>query len=417
MESYSHIHQVVLQSPDSFSPSSRPTVSLVILAKPGDALVPRILDEVVPHVDEVVLVAVDLPRVLVDEWLSHKSLTGKPCNLVEVNVSRHPELYYRDEEDAYTINNPLNDEVFKGPYTNRQLITDWSKVRNLGWKRCTQEWRVTIDGSDLIVNPSYIVSVCDVMSQFGSEFGYSAYVRPTLGLTGEVVVSSLTGRIAKNGVDVRWVGEARENLEGGYRASIIEGSLVVVHSASHRSTESNLDQFKTLYADARRKDWQVSPCNLLYMAQLANLVDMPGFAESAIATYLETSLYTEERAWACALQGEIHESAGRYELASTWYERSLAEHPGYKSAYRLCRSRFMEKKWQACLDAFAIGLENDGFIHMVDDGDADKGRVFILVTAALLQLGRVEDAKTCKPTLLQLFPENSHVLKLCEALG
>lgn len=417
MESYSHIHQVVLQPPENFAPDKRPTVSLVVLAKPGDTLVPKLLDEIAPHVDEIVLVAVDIPQQLAAEWLSAKSLTGKLCYTVDVNPTRHPELYFKDEAASYLANNPLGSEEFKGPFTNRPIIADWSKVRNLGWKRCTQEWRVTIDGDELMTNPSYIVSVCDVMNQFGSEFGYSAHVRPTRGLAGEVVVPAISGRIAKNGVDIHWVGEAKECLEGGYRASIIEGSLIVVRASSHQSIESSIEQFKTLYADARRKDWQISPCNLLYMAQLSSLVDMPGFAEHAIAAYLETSLYTEERAWACALQGELHETTGNFELASSWYERSLAEHPGYKSAYRLCRSRFMERKWQACLDAFAVGLENDGFVHMVDDGDADKNKVFILVAAALLQLGRVEDAKTCRHTLLQLFPGNAHIIKMCEALG
>lgn len=416
MEDYSHIHQVVLKHPADLPRDIRPTVSLAILARPEDLRVDRLLDEVVPHVDEVVFVAVDVSPQRMSEYLSHPSLSGKLHQIVEVNVDKYPELYFKDVPETYRMGTPLGNEVFSGPYSGRYLISDWSKVRNLGWKRCAQEWRVTLDGDDMMINPSYIASVCEAMNEFGSELGYSTHLRPTRGLAGEVTTSVLSGRIAKNGSAVHWVGEAREVLEGGYRASIIEGSLVVVKATSNHSCESDVEQFKRLYAHARRMDWQISPCNLLYMAQLASLVGMEDFSQVAITTHLETSLYTEERAWACALRGEGFESQGDYENASKWYERSLAEHPSFKSAYRLCRSRFMEKKWQGCLDAFQIGVENDNFIHMVDDGAEDKSRAFILVAAALAQLGRIEEARTCGQTLRQLFPSKESVIKMCEVL-
>jgi hypothetical protein len=76
----------------------------------------------------------------------------------------------------------------------------------------------------------------------------------------------------------------------------------------------------------------------------------------------------------------------------------------------------MERKWQECLDAFQVGVENDNFIHMVDDGVEDKTKSFILVAAALAQLGRVEEARSCGQALRHLFPANPKVIKMCDAL-
>jgi hypothetical protein len=416
METHSYIRQFILKDSSTLLPGKRPTVSLVVLVKPGDTQVSQVFDNVVPHVDEVVLITVDASSEDIKRMLGNLVFQGRSVNHVEVNVARHPELYFKDVPESYSVGTPLDNEIFSGPFSGRSLIADWSKVRNLGWKRCSQEWRVMLDGDDMMISPAYIRSVCDVMNECGILLGYSSYIRPSRGLSGEVAVSSLMGRIARNGGDVHWVGEARENLEGGYRSSVIEGSMVVVKSAATTNTESEIEQFKVLYAHARRNNWEIAPCNLLYMAKLSSLVGMQGFAESAITAYLATSLYTEERAWACALRGEMFESEGHYDMASYWYGKSMAEHPGFKSAYRLCRSSFREQKWQACLDAFQVGIENDEFVHMVDDGDEDKTRAFILAAASLAQLGRMEEAKSCGEILLQLFPKNETVQRMCEAL-
>ena len=416
MENHSFIHQVTLKDPSTLVPGERLTVSLVLMVRPGDTQVFHTIDKVVPHVDEVVLLTVDLASKRIKELLGRLISMGRPINLVEVNSEKHPELYFKDMVESYSIGAPLSNEVFGGPFTEKLLISDWSKVRNLGWKRCSQEWQVMLDGDDMMINPAYIRSVCDVMDECGSSLGYSTYIRPTRGLAGEMSVSALMGRIARNGGNIHWVGEVRENLEGGNVVSVIEGSMVVVKSATTNSVDLEIEQFKALYAHARKNNWEIAPCNLLYMARLSNLVGMTDLAESAITTYLDTSLYTEERAWACALRGEMFEAQGHYDKASHWYSRAVAEHPGYKSAYRLCRSSFREQKWQACLDAFQVGVENDNFVHMVDDGDEDKRRTFILVAASLAQLGRIEEAKSCGEALRILFPKNEAVLKLCEAL-
>jgi hypothetical protein len=197
---------------------------------------------------------------------------------------------------------------------------------------------------------------------------------------------------------------------------MIDSSLVTTTHASSHQSERELDSFKVLYARAKWCNWQILPGDLLQLARFSKHVNLPGFAETAIATYLDESLYTEERAWACALQGERLEAQEKCAEASSWYERSLAEHPGYKSAYRLCRSRFKERNWSACLEAFQVGLENDEFVHVVDDGNEDKNKALVLIVAALKELGQLVEAKDKANILRAIYPNNGHIQQLCESL-
>jgi len=106
------------------------------MVRPGDTQVFHTIDKVVPHVDEVVLLTVDLASKRIKELLGRLISMGRPINLVEVNSEKHPELYFKDMVESYSIGAPLSNEVFGGPFTEKLLISDWSKVRNLGWKRC-----------------------------------------------------------------------------------------------------------------------------------------------------------------------------------------------------------------------------------------------------------------------------------------
>jgi tetratricopeptide (TPR) repeat protein len=412
----SHYQTVLLRNSKEFCSREKPTVSLAILAKPDGLENTQLAIEVIPHVDEVVIVAVDISRRIVDSWKSHPLMTGK-VSVVEINSTTHPELYFKDEAESYSSGESLLGESFKGPFTGRHIIADWSKVRNLGWKRCTQEWRLSIDSDEELSNGEYISSLCHALNSSGCDLANLLSVRPVWNFASKQLGQVITGRLAKNGCPIGWTGETRELLEGGHSPAIIDGSLQIRQGISSFSAEAALDCFKTLYANARLCNWNIAPCNLLYMAQLAHLAGMSEFAGPFISAYLESSLYTEERAWACALRGQQFETNGNYEQASAWYERSLLEHPGFKSAYRLCRVRHLERKWEECLAAFRKGCENNYFRHMVDDGVENNEQSLILATSALIQLGRMDEAEDHGKILRLIYPDNRSVIELCDSLG
>ena len=416
MDNLQQAHQIVLKRPTEFEPSRRPTVSLSLTVRPGDERAGSLLDSVGPWVDEIVVVAVDLPSSAVDALKSHPVIGGKNHAVTEVSLRSHPYFYARDAAETFAAGSSLAGEVYSGRCSGGYFVSDWSAIRNLGWSRCSCEWRLALDGNDVLLNPAYVASVCDVLDGHQRELGYLSCSRPARAAPTRAATSSLVGRLGKNGSPVRWEGVAAETLEGSSKTAVVEGSLATVKSAGASTALEESDLFKVLYASARRRSWDVPPCDLLHMARTARFAGMPDFAEVAIRTYLESSLYTEERAWACAIRGELLEEREDYAGASTWYERSLAEHPGRKSAFRLCRSRFLEGRWQAALDAFEVG-RTSSFVHFVDDGKESGDESLILAAVALEKLGRVDEARKYGDVLRTLFSNNESVLRLCDHLG
>jgi tetratricopeptide (TPR) repeat protein len=136
---------------------------------------------------------------------------------------------------------------------------------------------------------------------------------------------------------------------------------------------------------------------------------MPDLASATLDRYLDVSLWPEERAWACCLRGEIHEQREEYDKASEWYERALAEHPSSKAAFRLCRSRFHECRWQECVDAFQIGIEDKSVLQLLDNGPVYEDMSRILVAAALDKLGRLREAVVMCSRAVEAFPGNSNL--------
>jgi hypothetical protein len=144
---------------------------------------------------------------------------------------------------------------------------------------------------------------------------------------------------------------------------------------------------------------------------------MPDFSLALIERYLDTSTWPEERAWACAMAGEIVEARKDFPGSSAWYERSLAEYPGSKSAYRLCRTRFREGKWREVVDAYEIGMANAPVLQLLDGGSSYADKSKILVAAAWEKLGERSNALLVCEEALQAFPGNSNLLLLRDQLS
>ena len=418
----SQVHQVTLQRADEIPPGKRPTVSLSLTVKPdtSTAAVTKLLDDVAPHVDEMVVVLVDARQEERDLIERRLLAADKPGSIIDVDPVLYPHLYFLDVPETYAVGRPLRDEVYKVPCTGKQIVADWSAVRNLGWQLCNSDWKLALDGTDVLDKLEYLASVCSSMGEQGADLGFGKYVsnRWLVGC-GCLRTSVLAARLARNGTTTMWVGVAKEILEGGSRTAILDGSLSVVQTPGPvvDCIKKELSDFKALYACTRRAGWDmVPPSYLIHMARTAFAVaNVPLLTKAAIETYLSVSLYPEERAWACAVQGEVLEAEGKYSEAAAWYVRSTAEHPGSKSFYRLCRARYMEGKWHDSLTAYEEGLENDYFVHRVDDGIEDRNNTLVFVVDALLKLGYKDEARKKQQLLKMLYPDLTIVARLCEA--
>jgi hypothetical protein len=407
------IKNIVLRSAFEIAPEQIPTTSLCLVGPPLPR--PPFLEQIGPHVDELVVVLVDCNeslRIAFEHWLDGQpALAPKPRVIVSVDPSSHPHLYRKDVPETFTQGSPLADEIYPGPFSGNHFVADWSAVRNLGFNRCSMEWRLNLEVNEMLDDPEQITSACFLLNEHRRDLGYLSVRRPVLRR------SFLAGKLARNLPALRWEGTARESLEGALRASLLDNFLQTSLKSHGRPHPTEAEIFQILYAEARAADWAVPPVNLLHMAKTARYVGMPDFAKTAIDSHLNNSLYPEERAWACAIQGELMEEHKEFSDASRWYERSLEEQPGWKSAYRLSRSRFKESKWQACVDAYRAGLANQDVIQLVDDGCESRETALIYVAVALQQLGQGDEAREVSAALRLLFPANQTILELCETIG
>jgi hypothetical protein len=400
---------IALRREEDFGPGEKPTVSLVVVAHHDLNL--KNLESVLPHVEELVVVLVEPHQTWLEGW--DPQLRGRDLvrQLICIDPSSHPHLFSKDVAETYQAGSPLAGETYQGPFSGRKFVADWSAVANLGWSRCSQEWRLLLDQHETLLDPDHLAGACELMAAHRSTLGYGR--RQYLG------GSHLVPMLSANLPEIRWEGAAAPTLAGGCSPVIFDGCLRTSYPLrqSDQLALGATETFCALYAEARRRDWDVPPSSLVHLARCARYVGMDALALPAIDAYLDASLYTEERAWACAVRGEVHESRGEFAEASRWHERSLAEHDGWKSAHRLCRSRFHERKWQECIDARELAIYRGGFAHLVDDGQLSDVASLILVVAALHQLGKDDLASLHLPTLQGHFPQSEKVAELCRAVS
>ena len=395
----------VLRRPGDFLPGTRPEVSLHLLVKNGEGCLPRLLANVGPYVDEVVAVvndATDRTVAVLEEYSRREDFR---LDVVEVTAASHPELYLLDSPETYGAGSSLTGESCPGPFTGRPLLADWSGARNLGWKRCTKHWILFLDADDVVDDPEALWGLCEVLGERGAQVAATRYVYDDSGAGGSRS-ECYRERVALNCPGISWSGPVHENLRGASKTAHVQGNLVV------RDMKDNAGEgvrvpgrcLKVLYHHARARGWDVEPRVLLYLAMESQRV-LPDFCLALVERYLDASTWPEERAWACAMAGEVHEERKDYARASGWYERSLAEYPGSKSAYRLCRTRFLEKKWRECLYAYEVGEANRSVMHLLDDGPAYSDRSKIFVASAWEKLGEYRRSLAACEEVLRLFPE------------
>jgi glycosyltransferase involved in cell wall biosynthesis len=406
----------VLKRPEEFA--TRPSLSLHLLVKNGEGCVPRLLANVGRYVDEVVAVVNDTTdrTVGVLEDYARGRGEGFRLEVVEVTSGSHPQLYLIDEASTYEVGESLTGESCPGPFTGRPLLADWSAARNLGWRKCTKPWILFLDADDVVQDPESVWGLVAALEARGVEVANTRYVYDE-GPGGAPRSECYRERLARNLSCISWVSPVHETLHGSRKTAHVEGNLVVRDCKDNAGADVRVPwrNFKVLYHHARSRGWKVTPRVFMYLALEAR-VAMPDFALEIVERYLDASTWPEERAWACSVAGEILEGRRDFAGASAWYERSLAEYPGAKSAWRLCRSRFREGRWRDVVDAYEVGVASQPVLQLLDGGPAYRDMSKILVASAWEKLGDFEKALQACEEALAAFPGESNILLLRDQL-
>jgi tetratricopeptide (TPR) repeat protein len=383
---------------------SPPSVALHLLAKNAESVIGRLLANVGPYLSEVVVALNDTSddtKKILESWGREH---GKRVDITEVTAESHPDLYILDTQSTYDVGRSLCGENFMGPFTEQPILADWSGIRNLAWEKCEADWRLFMDADDEMEDPEAIWGICASLAEHRADLALSKYAW-AVNEDGRPRGASYRERIARNIPEIRWIYPIHEVIHGHMRHAFIDGNLRVTdhRDSSGEGIRIPGRNFKILYEFARRNDWEISSRMMLQLAEAGR--PMPEFVRESIRVYLTRSSWGEERGWAFRLLGETYEAEEEWSKASACYVDALAEHPGTKAAFALCRSRYHEGLFTECAAAYEEGMRHSQIMQLVDDGPLYMDMSKILVADALYRLGAKEKAIALVKVAREAFPK------------
>lgn len=402
-----------LRSPEEFEEGEVPTVALHGMFKNAESVIARLLDNVGPYVSEIVVVLNDSVDDTEKMLLSWGKEHGKRVDVTRVTYENHPELYIKDVPETYEVGRPLCDEKFGGPFTEKQILADWSAARNISWERCKADWKLFMDADDVLKDARAIWGLCEALESNRVDLALTSYHWSVNDL-GMPRGASYRERLASSNKNIRWIYPIHEVLYGSAKHTFVDGSLTAVDHRDSTGADIRIPgrNFKVLYHYARSHDWDVGSRMILQLAEAGK--PLPLFVREAIRVYLERSTWHEERAWAYRLLGDTYEGEEDWATASDCYERALREHPGNKAAFALCRSRYHEAKFEAAIAAYEEGRKHNQILQVVDGGPLYENMSKILVADAYWRLGNLEKAREAVTKAREVFPKVSALKALEE---
>jgi tetratricopeptide (TPR) repeat protein len=401
--------------------SDRETVSLFMMVKNAESCIGRLLANVGPYIDEVVVVlndTTDGTRAIVERFCDEQK---KECIVEEVTAKSHPEFYLLDTRDTYLKGDSLCGEEMAGPYMEAPILAKWADARNLGWKKCTKKWRLFLDADDLVSDPESIPGLCQTMTKMGLDQAATKYYF-AVDADGRPFGCSYRERMILNSPDINWVFDIHEVLHGALRVSHVDGNLIVRDMRDNRGANIRIPgrNMKILYHLARSQNWESSPRTLVNLLMETRHMTEAGpimydFASRVLERYLDVSTWAEERAWACCITAEMFEhraSPCDLDYAVILYNQSLAEYPSPRSAWLLCRAYFKLGLWKASLEAYKLAESYKGTHQVLNDGPLLSDMSKILVAHGCSQLGLKKEALKYADQALAAFPDNLALIAL-----
>jgi len=418
------VRDVTLAAPDK-----PPTVGLCLMVKNGESCVPRLLANVGPHVTHVLVMLNDCTDRTEDEVRRYCDVNRKHLYVARSDPKRYPTCYLQDTALTYRDGISLSGEQFGGPFTEGPLLADWGSIRQDLWDSYRAnyrevsgeqpDWWLLLDADDEVQDPEVIPGLCAELERQGMDAAMTPYYYD-VAEDGTVREDCYRDRLVLNLPEIRWEGVVHEWLVGIRKRALLPDRLRVVDHRDSRGSGIRPPGrcFKVLYRHCRTVGWNaVHPRYLAYLAMEARGIMSPDFVVSVVELYLRRSEWPEERAWACAIAGEIREQQKNYRTASDWYRKAMDEFPGARAAYRLCRSLFMEQLWLECHEAFVRGAELSARVQLLDGkGTAHEEASRILAAVSLDKLGRSGEGLAVLAQVIDSRKGDPEVEKLAEAM-
>lgn len=415
------MNRIIKQVPISslVKPEDAPSVSLHVIAKNAESVLPRLLKNIGLYVREWRIIlndTIDVSKLAISSVAA--LFPNTEVYVREVTFATHPQLYFHDKRETYEVGSCLDGEIFDGPFTNAPLLCDWAGLRNLGWES-TCDYLLFLDADDIVVDPEHLPALVKQLAADRVALAATKYVFGR-GKTGVANSVTYRERLAERKAGTVWVGRTHESLTSfSPRNVLVEDVFTVTDLKDNwgRGVRVPGRCFKSLYRDARVADWKVSPRHLAYLVQESpGMMSVEWVTDSLLPYYLEIAIEPEEKAWVQSTVGEQWEDRGAYANAVEHYTRATEFYQSSKAAFRLCRVRFFQSEWKKCIEAYELGMMYTVCSQVLDSGPVYESASKLLVAQAYFELGDREKSKKVIDEAVAAFEGVSAVKQLQEKI-
>lgn len=408
-----------------------------MIARDRGKLLARCLENVRPHVDEIIVV--DAGGSTDDTKEVAKSFGAR---VFDFNPTTHPDSFYLDVEERFAPHG------IPGPYTGRHALADFAAARNFSFEQCTGDYILWLDTDDIVKNPEKLRWVAE---KLGSDPTVeSAFLRYEYDhdKEGNCTIRQVRERFVRRSDfqsgKVRWKLPIHETLDGLKKGFLFE-EIVVVHDSpvvetitveqngvkvqtQHRD-QIRYRNIKNLLAEQERieKLGETLPWRLFYYLGTEMRSINPERAMGYFKQYIALSPWAEERSMSRYYMGQIREMTQTLDECWDLFAGAALEYPPNPAPwFGLARIAFTKGEWAQVIEFTekAFAFVNDVVAKhpsLVLNPLEWQYRAHLPYSRALIEVGRIEDAKkSCESGLLvnpSCFYLNIHSKMIAERLG
>lgn len=394
------------------------------------------LANVRPFVDEIIVVDAGGST---DDTLDVAQRFG--AKTFDFTPATHPEAFYLDTEERFAPHG------IPGPFTGTFGLADFSAARNFSFSKCTGDLILWLDSDDTVRNAEKIRWMAERFLEnpdadtafLGYEYDHDE--------EGHCIIRQVRERLIRRtdfeSGKVTWKLPIHETLDG-LKKGLLFDDLIVVHDSpvleSVTINHGNLNiqtnhrdaihfrNMKNLVVEKERAEaaGESMPWRLYYYLGTEFRSIDPERAVGYFNEYLKVGPWAEERAMARYYVGQIREMQSRHEESWDVYAGACMEFPGNPAPwFGLARLAFIKGEWNQVVDFSEKGFEQ------VREDIAKKPslvlnplewryRAHLPYSRALIEVGRIEDAKKSCDTGLKVNPAcfylNIHSKMIAERL-
>jgi tetratricopeptide (TPR) repeat protein len=289
-------------------------------------------------------------------------------------------------------------------------IDDFAAARTYNLSQIDTDWYLWLDADDTLQNPERLRDLVEQPKVDGYWFWYE-YNRDK---HGNVTDAHWKAQLTKNDGHFEWRGAIHEDPQQLRPANWVKTTACTrVHHTNDEATKESYERNLRILLKERAKNPE-EPRTMFYLGRTYMATGQLDEAVEVLNEYLTRSGWDEERYEATMLIGLAYFQTGNYDAALRAYNDAILEREDYPDAYIQKGSCYLKQEsWEKAVVCFETAINrklpsgSTYFNPMLYRRD-----VFIGISVAYLNLGKLEKAYAAVSKALEADPKSEEALEL-----